>query len=133
MKIKMRWKYDIPNGATIREFARMEMQPSVPNHAGVYIDHVSVPVCNASGYLLLIHIALGEDGYHISTEYETNTGGGGSWPSVRAGKTYKTRKDAFAAGIKDLMKREYLKQFTDHLNLALSTFHSASYVQLTLF
>lgn len=132
MKIKMRWRHDIQNGATIQEFARMEMRPSIPNDWGVYTDNVSIPVCNASGYLLLIHIALGKDGYHTSTQYETNTGGGGSLPSAKS-KPHKTKKSAFEAGIKDLMEREYLKQFKGHLNRALSTFHSASYVQLTLF
>ena len=128
----MRWKHDRLNGATIQEFARMEMQTSIPNDWGVFTDHVSIPVCNASGYLLLIHIALGKDGYHTSTEYETNTGGGGSLPSKKS-KSHKTKKSAFEAGIKDLMEREYLKQFHEHLHRALSTFHSASYVQLTLF
>lgn len=132
MRIKMRWKHDIQNGATIQEFARMEMQPTIPNDWGVFTDHVSIPVCNASGYLLLIHIALGKDGHHTSTEYETNTGGGGCWPSVKS-KAHKTKKSALEAGIKDLMDREYLKQFTGHLNRALSIFHSASCVQLTLF
>ena len=132
MKIKMRWRHDIQNGATIQEFARMEMQPSIPNDCGVFTDNVSIPVCNASGYLLLIHIALGKDGYHTSTQYETNTGGGGSLPSAKS-KPHKTKKSAFEAGIKDLMEREYLKQFKGHLNRALSIFHSASYVQLTLF
>lgn len=132
MKIKMHWQHDINNGATIQEFARMEMQPTTPNDWGVFIDHVSIPVCNASGYLLLIHIALGKDGYHTSTQYETNTGGGGGWPSTKS-NPHKTKKSAFEAGIKDLMEREYLKQFKGHLNRARSTFHSASYVQLTLF
>lgn len=132
MKIKMRWKHDIPNGATIQEFARMEMQSTIPNDWGVFEDNVSIPVCNTLGYTLLIHIALGKDGYHTSTEYETNTGGGGSLPSEKS-KAHKTKKSAFEAGIKDLMEREYLKQFKGHLNRALSTFHSASYVQLTLF
>lgn len=128
----MRWQHDIQNGATIQEFAHMELQPSIPNDWGVFIDHVSIPVCNASGYLLLVHIALGKDGYHTSTQYETNTGGGGGLPSEKS-KAHKTKKSAFEAGIKDLMEREYLKQFKGHLNRALSTFHSASYVQLTLF
>lgn len=132
MKIKMRWEHDIQNGATIQEFARMEMQTTIPNDWGVFTDYVSIPVCNVSGYLLLIHIALGKDGYHTSTEYETNTGGGGSLPSQKS-KPHKTKKSAFEAGIKDLMEREYLKQFKGHLVRALSTFHSASYVQLTLF
>lgn len=132
MKIKMRWEHDIQNGATIQEFARMEMQPTTPNDWGVLIDHVTIPVCNASGYLLLMHIALGKDGYHTSTSYETATGGGGSLPSAKS-KPHKTKKSAFEAGIKDLMEREYLKQFKGHLNRALTTFHSASYVQLTLF
>lgn len=132
MKIKMRWKHDRLNGATIQEFARMEMQTSIPNDWGVFVDPVSIPVCNTLGYTLLIHIALGKDGYHTSTEYETNTGGGGSLPSEKS-KAHKTKKSAFEAGIKDLMEREYLKQFKGYLNRALSTFHSASYVQLTLF
>lgn len=132
MKIKMRWKHDRQNGATIQEFARMEMQPSIPNDWGVFIDHVSIPICNVSGYLLLIHIALGKDGYHTSTEYETATGGGGSLPSAKS-KPHKTKKIAFGVGIKDLMEREYLKQFNEYLRRALTTFHSASYVQLTLF
>lgn len=132
MKIKMRWKHDIQNGATIQEFARMEMQPSIPNDWCVFIDHVSIPVCNASGYLLLVHVALGNDGYHTSTQYETATGGGGSLPSVKS-KPHQTKRGAFEAGIKDLMEREYLKQFNEHLRRALMTFYSASYVQLTLF
>lgn len=132
MKIKMRWKHDIPNGVTIQEFARKEMSPSSPNDWGVYEDPVSIPVCKAMGYLLIVHIALGKDGYLVSSEYETNTGGGGSLPSVK-GKLYKTKKDVFEAGIKELMAREYLKQFREHLHRALSIFHSASYVQLTLF
>lgn len=128
----MRWKHDIQAGATIQEFACMEMQPSIPNDWGVFIDHVSIPVCNVPGYLLLIHIALGKDGYHTSTEYETATGGGGSLPSAKS-IPHKTKKIAFEVGIKDLMEREYLKQFNEHLHRALTTFHSASYVQLTLF
>lgn len=132
MKIKMRWKHDIQAGATIQEFACMEMQPSIPNDWVVFIDHVSIPVCNLPGYLLLIHIALGKDGYHTSTEYETATGGGGSLPSAKS-IPHKTKKIAFEVGIKDLMEREYLKQFNEHLHRALTTFHSASYVQLTLF
>lgn len=132
MKIKMRWVHDIPNGATIQEFARMEMRLTKTNDCGVYVDHVSIPVCNTSGYMLLIHIALGKDGYHVSTQYEKDTGCGGCFPSSK-GKRYKTKNAAFEAGIKDLREREYLKQFNGHLNRALSTFHSASYVQLTLF
>ena len=132
MKIKMRWKHDIQTGATIQEFARMEMHPTTPIGGRVFIDHVSIPVCNVSGYMLIIHIALGKDGYHTSTEYETNTGGGGSLPSLKS-KPHKTKKGAFEAGIKDLMEREYLKQFNEHLRRALLTFHSTSYVQLTLF
>lgn len=128
----MRWKHDIQAGATIQEFACMEMQPSIPNDWGVFIDHVSIPVCNESDYLLLIHIALGKDGYHTSTEYETATGGGGSLPSAKS-IPHKTKKIAFEVGIKDLMEREYLKQFNEYLHRALTTFHSASYVQLTLF
>lgn len=128
----MRWKHDIQAGATIQEFACMEMQPSIPNDWVVFIDHVSIPVCNLPGYLLLIHIALGKDGYHTSTEYETATGGGGSLPSAKS-IPHKTKKIAFEVGIKDLMEREYLKQFNEHLHRALTTFHSASYVQLTLF
>lgn len=132
MKIKMRWQYDILNGATIPEFARMEMRPSVPNYMGVYVDKVTIPVCSLSGYLLLIHIALGKDGYHMSTEYETDTGGGGSWPSSR-GKIYKTKNSAFEAGINNFMKCEYFKQFISQLNRALAIFHSSSDIQLTLF
>lgn len=132
MKIKMRWMHDIPNGATIQEFARMEMRLTEPNVCGVYVDNVTIPLCDTSGYKLIMHIALGKDGYRMSTRYENNTGGGGSLPSAK-GKRYKTKKDAFEAGIKDLMEREYLKQFNGYLNRALSTFHSASYVQLTLF
>lgn len=128
----MRWVHDIPNGATIQEFARMEMRPSIPNDWGVFIDHVSIPVCNMSGYQLLIHIALGNDGYHTSTQYETATGGGGSLPSAKS-KPHKTKRRAFEAGIEDLMEREYLKQFNGRLNRALATFYSTSYVQLTLF
>lgn len=128
----MRWTHDISNGVTIQEFARMDMQPTVPNDWGVFIDHVSIPVCSSAGYLLLIHIARGKDGYHTSTEYEKNTGGGGGLPSLK-NKPHKTKGSAFEAGIKDLMEREYLKQFSEHLRQALSTFHSASYVQLTLF
>lgn len=132
MKIKMRWKHDRLNGATIQEFAHMEMQTTIPNDWGVFVDPVSIPVCNTLGYTLLIHIALGKDGYHTSTEYETDTGGGGSLPSKKS-KPHRTKKSAFEAGIKELMEREYLKQFREHLQRALSIFHSASYVQLTLF
>lgn len=132
MKIKMRWVHDIPNGATIQEFARMGIRLMKPNDCGVYVDPISITVCNTAGYMLLIHIALGKDGYYVSTQYENNTGGGGSLPSVK-GKRYKTKNAVFEAGIKDLKEREYLKQFNGLLNRALSTFHSASYVQLTLF
>ena len=132
MKIKMRWKHDIRNGATIQEFARMEMHPTMPNHVGVYVDHVTVPIASVSGWLFLLHVALGNDGYHVSTEYETPSGGGGVWLSTRS-RAYKTKKEAFEAGIKDLLKREYLRQFTGYINRALPIFHAASYVQLTLF
>ena len=132
MKIKMRWSHDIDHGASIQEFARMEKRLQMPNHSGVYEDHITVPVCAVGGYLLLIHIALGEDGYHISTSYETNTGGGGSWPTIRS-VAYKTKEAAFKAGVKNLLRADYLKQFSHHINQAMAQFYSASCVQLTLF
>lgn len=132
MKIKMRWSHDFDNGATIQEFARMEMRPAVPNRAGVFEDHIAVLIPSASSHTLIIHIALGDDGYHMSVSYETPTGGGGSWPSAN-NKPYKTKEAAFKAGIKDLLGRDYLQQFKGYINRALGIYHSASYVQLTLF
>lgn len=132
MKIKMRWCHDIDNGASIQEFARMEMLPKIPNYMGVYEEHITVPVCAVGGYQLLIHIALGEDGYHTSTSYETNSGGGGSWPTIHS-VAYKTKEAAFKAGVQNLLRADYLKQFSHHLNQAMALFYSASCVQLTLF
>lgn len=131
MKIEMRWSHDIENGATIKEFANMEMRPTTPNPAGVFEDHITIPVCKVSGYLFLIHVAKDADGYHVSTTYESNTGGGGSWPSKRS-KAYKTKQMAFEAGIKDLSERDYFKQYSESINQALITYKSTS-LQLSLF
>ena len=117
---------------TIEEFAQMDFPLSTPNYAGVYDEHTTVLIPSSGGTLALVKIARGKDGYHVSSEFETQTGFSGFWPSKNS-KPWKDKTDAFVAGVMRLEKEwnmGFSKRYSDQ---ACEIYFDAIHKQLTLF
>ena len=97
MKVKHNWNRFV-EVVTIQEFAQMELPLSTPNDSGVYTEYTNVLIPSPAGTVALALIARGDDGYHVSSEFETRTGFSGGWPSQNS-KTCKDKAEAFTAGI----------------------------------
>ncbi len=131
MKIKLRWGRHI-DGVTIQEFARMDIPPSTPDHAGFYNDCVSILIPSQIGTIAILHIARGEDGYHVARGYETRTGGCISRPG-RSSKAYLNKIDAFKSGLKWLEEDQYIAFNRKYADQACRIYYDALHKQLTLF
>ena len=110
----------------------MDLPLSTPNHAGVYDEHTTVLIPSSGGTLALVKIARGKDGYRVSSEFETQTGFSGFWPSKNS-KLCKDKTDAFIAGVIRLEKEwdmGFSKACSDQ---AREIYFNAIHKQLTLF
>ena len=103
MKIKRAWKRHTEVVA-IQEFAQMELPLSTPNDSGVYTEHTNVLIPSPAGTVALALIARGDDGYHVSGEFETRTGFSGGWPSQNS-KACKDKTEAFTAGVIQIQRK----------------------------
>lgn len=131
MKIKHNWGRFV-EAVTIQEFAQMELPLSTPNNSGVYTEHTNVLIPSPAGTVALALIARGDDGYHVSSEFETRTGFSGGWPS-QSSKAWKDKTDAFTAGIVGLERNWEMGFSREYADRARQTYYNALHKQLTLF
>ena len=131
MKVKRNWGRHT-EVVTIQEFARMDLPQSTPNHAGVYEDHTVVLIPSAAATLALVCIARDKDGYHVSSEFETQTGFSGCWPSQNS-KPWKDKTDAFVAGVIRLEKEWNMGFYKRYSDQAREIYFDSIHKQLTLF
>ncbi len=131
MKIKRAWKRHTEVVA-IQEFAQMELPLSTPNDSGVYTEHTNVLIPSPAGTVALALIARGDDGYHVSSEFETRTGFSGGWPSQNS-KACKDKTEAFTAGIIRLERNWEMGFSREYAYRARQIYYNALHKQLTLF
>ncbi|MCX4259111.1 MAG: hypothetical protein OSJ34_05260 [Muribaculaceae bacterium] len=131
MKIKRAWKRHTEVVA-IQEFAQMELPLSTPNDSGVYTEHTNVLIPSPAGTVALALIARGDDGYHVSSEFETRTGFSGGWPSQNS-KACKDKTEAFTAGIIRLERNWEMGFSREYADRARQIYYNALHKQLTLF
>ena len=131
MKVKRNWKR-FTEVVSIQEFAQMDVALSTPDRAGFYTECVSVLIPSQIGTVIIMHIAKGEDGYHIAKEYETKTGGCINRPG-RSSKAYLNKTDAFRAGLESLEKEQYVAFSKKYSDQAREMYFDAIHKQLTLF
>ncbi len=131
MKIKRAWKRHTEVVA-IQEFAQMELPLSTPNDSGVYTEHTNVLIPSPAGTVALALIARGDDGYHVSSEFETRTGFSGGWP-LQNSKTCKDKTEAFTAGIIRLERNWDMGFSREYADRARQIYYNALHKQLTLF
>ena len=131
MKIKRAWKRHTEVVA-IQEFAQMELPLSTPNDSGVCTEHTNVLIPSPAGTVALALIARGDDGYHVSSEFETRTGFSGGWPSQNS-KACKDKTEAFTAGIIRLERNWEMGFSREYADRARQIYYNALHKQLTLF
>ena len=131
MKIKRAWKRHTEVVA-IQEFAQMELPLSTPHDSGVYTEHTNVLIPSPAGTVALALIARGDDGYHVSSEFETRTGFSGGWPSQNS-KACKDKTEAFTAGIIRLERNWEMGFSREYADRARQIYYNALHKQLTLF
>ncbi len=131
MEIRMRWFRAKKRGVTVKEFALMDIEMTEPNDSGVYMDHISVLIPTEKELICVVNVARGIDGFHTSTEYNTTTGGGGSYPSGKF--CFKSKAEAFEYSLDKFKSYSETKDCADYFERARQEFRAAQHVQLTLF
>ncbi len=110
----------------------MDLPRSTPNHTGVYVEHTTILIPSPAGTLALVLIAKDNDGYYVSTIFETRTGHRGSWPS-RSSVAWSDKHEAFYAGIRSLEATRAEGLNKAQVGNACRIYYATVYRQLTLF